>query len=846
MADVAECIGKLVATRAISQAIGDEALDMYRRSQAEYTKQMGPAGADAAAALQAAKQLRETAANKQLAIAAAVKTYRNIERRVIDDPRGGMLQVNAMLSKDTLLGDNRLAELRRTNPEHPILRGGSVDSNAKVIRTGFYNMLQPYIEHFKGAGAAEAPDVIHEIKGVDTGNKWAKGLAGAWKDIVKAGEDRAHVAGRVFDINEHWDTPQPWTSRRVAKFSEDEFLKDEHGWIDSGGIKLIDKGDRPTAGALAQYVWTQPLLPPTARPGSYATAARTDDILKKARADIAYEGGADSPFSPHMRTFEFQQGEAGAKAWLEMQAKYGTGNEIMSMLDQHIDHMSKEIALHEMFGPNPRAAFEAAIRLAKQKNPKEALLPGIRWFDSETVAKNTFDQVAGGRGYSVGNIGNEVWARRMAGARALLGAAALRNLPISIVPSDSAMVFLAAHHDGMSPIDVFQHTFYGDMTRQEAAHLQIAAHSYQDFVQNSYRRYEDEINVSGLVRAMPNFVVRATGAHWWTENLRLGTQLSYFHQLADMADRSFEKLDPRVRDNFLAQYGITSQEWDKIRNIAPDLSPNGAKYVNLPELTKVDRELSERLQRAVGERSSYMAHQPDARTRALATGGARPGTLGGEARLAFAQYKQFALERMSTHLMRVLYEGSMSDRIARGLAFTLLSTGAGVVSLQTAEILAGKNPHDMTDPKFWARAFAKGGAGGVYGDLLPDALLGDQAGGRGGALGGVLGGPIGGAFGDVTKIPFSMARHELFDKEGNRASSGPGNEIFSSLRRWTPNTWYTKLAVDRLLWDQLQTLVDPHYRQSFDRSNRAATKQGGMGYWWPRGEAAPTELRTLQ
>jgi hypothetical protein len=434
----------------------------------------------------------------------------------------------------------------------------------------------------------------------------------------------------------------------------------------------------------------------------------------------------------------------------------------------------------------------------------------------------------------------------MAGARALLGAAALRNLPVSIIPSDSAMVFLAAHHDGMSAIDVFRHTFYGDMTRQEAAHLQIAAHSYQDFVQNSYRRYEDEINVSGLARAVPNFVVRATGAHWWTENLRLGAQLSYFHQLADLADRPWERLDPNVRDNFLAQYGITSQEWDKIRNIAPDVSPNGAHYVNLPELSKVDRELSERLQRAVGERSSYLAHQPDARTRALAIGGARPGTLRGEAGLAFAQYKQFALERMSTHLMRVLYEGTASDRIMRGLAFALLSTGAGVVSLQTAEILAGKNPHDMTDPKFWARAFAKGGAGGVYGDILPDALFGDQQGERGGAIGGIIGGPLGGAFGDVTKIPFSMTRHELFDKEGNRATSGPGNEIFSSLRRWTPNTWYTKLAVDRLLWDQLQTLIDPHYRQSFDRANRAATKQGSTGYWWPRGEAAPTGLPTLQ
>jgi hypothetical protein len=338
---------------------------------------------------------------------------------------------------------------------------------------------------------------------------------------------------------------------------------------------------------------------------------------------------------------------------------------------------------------------------------------------------------------------------------------------------------------------------------------------------------------------VPNFVVKATGANWWTTNLRLGYQMSYFHQLADMADRPWQALDPRVRDNFLAQYGVTPAEWDKIRNIAPDIAPNGAKYVDIPKLTQTDRELSERLQRAVGERSSYGAHQPDARTRALAHGGAERGTLGGEARLAFAQYKQFALERMSTHLMRVLYEGTTTDRISRGLAFTLLSTAAGAMSLQTAELLAGKNPHDMSDPNFWVRSFAKGGGGGVYGDLLAEVLGGEN---RTQAGFGIIGGPLGGVIGDIGKAVTSPLRHDLFDAQGRRASSGPANDIFSTLRRWTPETWYTKLAVDRLLWDQLQTLLDPHYRESFRRAEQYAGRRGGGGYWWAPGQAAPAGL----
>src|SRR6516162_5848166 len=116
MADVAECIGKLVATKAISQAVADEAMNMFQRSKEEYSKQIGPAGADAAAALQAAKALRDRAADKQLAIAHGVQAWRATERRVIEDPRGGLVQIGAMDSKDTMRGSPSIVSLLSIAP----------------------------------------------------------------------------------------------------------------------------------------------------------------------------------------------------------------------------------------------------------------------------------------------------------------------------------------------------------------------------------------------------------------------------------------------------------------------------------------------------------------------------------------------------------------------------------------------------------------------------------------------------------------------------------------------------------------------------------------------------------
>src|SRR6516164_6997116 len=222
MANVAECLGKLVAARAISQAVGDEAMNMFQRSQEQYSKQMGPASSDAAAALQAAKELRERAADKQLAIAHGVKAWRATERRVIEDPRGGMLQINAMNSKDTLLGVPALNELRRKDPHHPIFTGGNVDEIAKQTRNHLYNIFRANgeLDKFKAGGPfADGKDLIREVKGVDTGNKAARAVALGWKDMVEQGERLAHQVGRQFETNEHWDTPQGWTSRRAAKFS---------------------------------------------------------------------------------------------------------------------------------------------------------------------------------------------------------------------------------------------------------------------------------------------------------------------------------------------------------------------------------------------------------------------------------------------------------------------------------------------------------------------------------------------------------------------------------------------------------------------------------------------------
>src|ERR1041385_9453456 len=131
------------------------------------------------------------------------------------------------------------------------------------------------------------------------------------------------------------------------------------------------------------------------------------------------------------------------------------------------------------------------------------------------------------------------------------------------------------------------------------------------------------------------------------------------------------------------------------------------------------------------------------------------------------QYKQFTMERMTTHLMRIFTDGPVENRVARGLAFTALSMAAGAVSLQAAAVVARKDPLDMLSPKFWTEAFARGGAGGIYGDVLGAAIHGDRgASSMVGQMAGPIPGMAGGIFfGPPPPLPAAPGRARKTAKE---------------------------------------------------------------------------------
>ena len=171
-------------------------------------------------------------------------------------------------------------------------------------------------------------------------------------------------------------------------------------------------------------------------------------------------------------------------------------------------------------------------------------------------------------------------------------------------------------------------------------------------------------------------------------------------------------------------------------------------------------------------------------------------------------------------------------------------TLAGAVSIQLREIAKGNDPRSMFDENgvpsgaFWLAAAWQGGGFGMIADLLK--LTTDP---RKDTFAEFLAGPV---FGDTMTNAISLGNAAVRSAAGDRTAN-PGRALVKSIRSDLPggNLWYTRLALNRMLTDQLQEEIDPNYRQSWRAMDRRLAEQG-QGQWWAQGEVSPERAPDLQ
>jgi hypothetical protein len=808
---IANCLSKLVAANRITQKAADDALAIHEGVQGRLYPEMGPATADAGAALEAARIMAQAAKERKLEAAQQAIKQVAILDRMDKHPQGKTTALMSALVRDNWEGGAAMGTAL------------NIESHAEGITKkllGFLDgAMSPYASRTAGLPGfqghmASIWNVVDELFGKDTGDESAKAAAKGFKDATEYAVDRVRRSGKRISVLEDWRLPQFWDASRAKKVTEREFTDDLMNEITAGNMRVMDKGGFGDA-------------PRGAIPG----------IIQNAYKDITLGRGTGaagpSGFSNQLRVFRFDNPDA----YKRLMKKYGVGDGgLYNTLMGHIGGMGKEIAFVEVLGPQYEANFKKLLEVASKDDKERAgtILSKLKrsmTMNSPGAVQRTYDSLSG----KLGLPQSELIASLGGGMRNLQTAARLGSAAVAAIPGDSMTMTLAAKYNGIPATSVLAR-FVKDLTNDHQAEaiarqLNLTAASVIDSALGA-KRFSDEIVGRGVTGQFADSVMRVSGLNAWTEGLKRAFSMEMMGMLARESENKFEALDI-VTKGFLQRYGFSPKDWDALRS-APHLEAEGAKFFDVNAVE--DQRLADRMMSAIIDERHMAVLEPDARIRGAVAGGVQRGTIVGEAVRSATQFKSFPMTFMMTHLMRTAMQDGAWNKAAYASKLLLLTTFAGAATVQAQSLIAGRDPSNvnpMENPKFWLESFIRGGGGGMLADLVYSSTTRGGDGLKEYAFGPGPGAAVSG-IGDLAQA--LAGQKEL-----------SGKSLAQHLKAWTPGSslWFTKLATDRLIFDNIQAMIDPDYRKSFSRYEKRMKKDFGQTFWWVPGQAAPKRLPKL-
>ncbi len=172
--------------------------------------------------------------------------------------------------------------------------------------------------------------------------------------------------------------------------------------------------------------------------------------------------------------------------------------------------------------------------------------------------------------------------------------------------------------------------------------------------------------------------------------------------------------------------------------------------------------------------------------------------------------------------------GCVAYQAAYGMSLFFMTTILGALVVQLKELANGNDPQIMWDSdnhsntsKFFTRSVVQGGGLSVLGDIV---AAGVDPTGKG--VANFLTGPAGGDAQTLMGLTVGNINQWYDGKDTNAA-----NEAFKVIKNKVPaqNLWYTKAAVNKLFFDEIQDSIAPGYREKLLRK---AQRQQGRTQWW--------------
>lgn len=647
-----------------------------------------------------------------------------------------------------------------------------------------------------------------------TGNAVAKAGAEAWLKVAESMRQRFNSAGGDVGRLDYGYLPQAHDQAAVLAAGRDKWAQavlpmlDRSRYVKEDGARMNDAEVLDLLG------------------GAWETIS-SDGMNKTAPG--AFKGsGARANRGSESREIHFKDGEA----YLQYLGKYGTGSMYDAMIG-HIGGLARDIGLVERMGPNPESQMRLQMDLAQRQDNGVKRAFGNRPEAYWSVLSGTAGQAQSARIAQIGtHIRNVETFGKLQGA--VLSSA-----------TDLGTYFVTAGFNKLGYWDAFK--AIGTATSKDTrdflnAHGMIAESMISDL--NRWSGENVAQNWSGKLAAS---TMRLSLMNAWTDTLRRAFSLTMMQGLGRLRSTAWDQLTAYDRWRMESK-GLTADDWAIIQQAQP-VAHRGADFITPDAIYATgDPRAGEVVAKYLGlitDEAETAILNPDLATRAITTGGGtQRGTINGELMRATAQFKSFPLAMISRHWRRMLetpqdLQGApvMANRLAYSGAMMVSLTALGAIAFQTKQVVSGKDPVDMTTPKFWTKALSQGGGLGFVGDML----LADTADDRSPleSFSKMFMGPAFGSAADFWELTKGNIDEWAAGKDTHFWA-----ESIRFVRAHVPlvNLWYAKTALDHAGLQALQEAVSPGY---LDRIRNLARKQWGQDWWWAPGEDAPDRAPDL-
>jgi hypothetical protein len=672
-------------------------------------------------------------------------------------------------------------------------------------------------------------DIVREIfKSADghTGNAVAKAAARAWLDTIEAMRQRFNAAGGSVGKLGYGYLGQAHDMARIVKASADEWA--------AKVMPLLDRKQYLNSdGAFMKDVEVMALLRQAHETLATGGANKTEPGSFKGKGARANRGS-------QARVLHFKDGEA----WMAYMHDFGEGSLYDAMMG-HIGGMAREIGLTERYGPNPEQTFKLQADISQRADGKGTLANRAAF-----NAPQAFWDIATG---VTGAPENRTLARVGSDLRNIQTAAKLGGAVLSSI-ADVGTIASSLHFNRLPYFQMLTNIGRRVKPGSEERDFLLAHDVIAESLTSTLNRWTGDNMTHSLTGRVSASVMKLSLMNAWTDGLRGAFAATMMQGFSKKLGKGWGDLDEW--DQYLmGRKGITEADWSVITQAAP-VEREGRQYLSPAEVRKVNAEGAQQAASKwaafVSDEAQFAVLNPGMGTRAIATGGGLPaGTVRGEAMRSIAQFKSFPIAMIERHWGRIFQTpqglegapmgygattkaGGYVNRVAGLAALNVSLMMLGAMTLQLKALITGKDPYDMTQGKFWARATAQGGGSGYVGDFLfKDPTT--PAGGNN------FGQAAGSAFGPVAGATASLALDLGLTNAWELAKGKPTHAGAEALRWTNDQLPYVGLWETRALWEraflfQAQEALSPGYT---GRMQQRAQHDWGQGYWWSPTEGAP-------